>query len=47
MSLTVRYFPDVALWARGSGLEIVLLVTGTILLTRAGDLVRREDHPPD
>ena len=34
MSLTVRYFPDVALWARGSGLEIVLLVTGTVLLTR-------------
>ena len=25
---------DIATWARGSGLEIVLLVTGTILLTR-------------
>ena len=34
MSLTVGHLPDVALWARGSGLEIVLLVTGTILLTR-------------
>jgi moderate conductance mechanosensitive channel len=26
--------PDIGLWARGSGLEIVLLVTGAILLTR-------------
>src|SRR6266852_5508888 len=34
MFLTARPLPDVALWARGSGLEIVLLVTGTILLTR-------------
>lgn len=34
MSLTVRPLTDVALWARGSGLEIVLIVTGTILLTR-------------
>jgi moderate conductance mechanosensitive channel len=34
MSLTVRPLTDVALWVRGSGLEIVLIVTGTILLTR-------------
>jgi moderate conductance mechanosensitive channel len=34
MYLTVRPLQDVSLWARGSGLEIVLLVTGTILLTR-------------
>jgi moderate conductance mechanosensitive channel len=34
MSLTVRLLTDVALWMRGSGLEIVLIVTGTILLTR-------------
>src|ERR1700726_3780466 len=34
MSLTVRPLTDAALWARGSGLEIVLIVTGTILLTR-------------
>src|SRR5580704_2335115 len=34
MSLTGRPLTDVALWARGSGLEIVLIVTGTILLTR-------------
>src|SRR5712671_7262698 len=34
MFLTARPLPNVALWARGSGLEIVLLVTGTILLTR-------------
>src|SRR5580693_1159992 len=26
--------PDVSTWARGSGLEIVLLITGAILLTR-------------
>ena len=26
--------PDIGLWARGSGLEVVLLVTGAILLTR-------------
>src|SRR5713101_8653343 len=34
MFLSVTPLTDVALWARGSGLEIVLLVTGTILLTR-------------
>jgi hypothetical protein len=34
MSLTVRPLTDIALWTRGSGLEIVLIVTGTILLTR-------------
>src|SRR5208282_2408976 len=36
MFLSVRPHPltDVSTWARGSGLEIVLLVTGTILLTR-------------
>ncbi len=34
MYLTARPLTDVSLWARGSGLEIVLLVTGTILLTR-------------
>jgi len=34
MSLTARPLTDVALWTRGSGLEIVLIVTGTILLTR-------------
>ena len=35
MSLTVQpLLTDVSLWARGSGLEIVLLVIGTILLTR-------------
>jgi len=34
MSITVQPLTDVALWARGSGLEIVLIVTGTILLTR-------------
>ena len=34
MSLTVQHLSSVTLWARGSGLEIVLLVTGTILLTR-------------
>ena len=34
MSLTVRPLTDATLWARGSGLEIVLIVTGTILLTR-------------
>jgi len=28
------HLPDVASWARRSGLEIVLLVTGAILLTR-------------
>ncbi len=36
MFLTQRPSPldEVSLWARGSGLEIVMLVTGTILLTR-------------
>ena len=32
--MTARHLSDVTLWARGSGLEIVLIVTGTILLTR-------------
>jgi len=31
--------PDIGLWARGSGLEIVLLVTGAILLTRLANWV--------
>jgi moderate conductance mechanosensitive channel len=40
--------PDVSMWARGSGLEIVLLVTGAILLTRfatwlGGTVTRRID----
>jgi hypothetical protein len=30
----MRPLTDAALWTRGSGLEIVLIVTGTILLTR-------------
>src|SRR5260370_27942090 len=34
MSLTVSPLPDIAMWARGNGLEIVLLVTGALLLTR-------------
>ncbi len=34
MSSSVTSLPDVGLWARGSGLEIVLLLTGAILLTR-------------
>jgi moderate conductance mechanosensitive channel len=34
MPLTVTRLPDIGLWARGSGLEIVLLLTGAILLTR-------------
>src|SRR5271166_6739275 len=34
MFLTVRPLTGVSLWARGSGLEIVLIVIGTILLTR-------------
>ena len=34
MPLTVTPLPDIGLWARGSGLEIVLLLTGAILLTR-------------
>src|ERR1700733_350552 len=40
MSLTVRPLTDAALWARGSGLEIVLIVTGTILLTRLATWLR-------
>jgi len=32
--LTVRPLTDASLWARGNGLEIVMLVTGTILVTR-------------
>jgi len=34
MFLSVRPLTDVSSWARGSGLEIVLIVIGTILLTR-------------
>src|SRR5713101_1204978 len=34
MPLTVTPLPDIGLWARGSGLKIVLLLTGAILLTR-------------
>jgi moderate conductance mechanosensitive channel len=34
MSSSITHLPDIGLWARGSGLEIVLLVTGAILLTR-------------
>jgi small-conductance mechanosensitive channel len=34
MYLSVIYLHSVALWARGTGLEIVLLVTGAMLLTR-------------
>jgi hypothetical protein len=34
MSLTVRPLTEVALWTRGSGLGMALIVTGTILLTR-------------
>ena len=34
MSSSVTSLPDVGLWARSSGLEIVLLLTGAILLTR-------------
>ncbi len=34
MFLSVRPLTDVTNWARGSGLEIVLLVTGAMLLTR-------------
>src|SRR5260370_39507418 len=40
MSLSVRHLTDVALWTRGSGLEIVLIVTGTILLTRLATWLR-------
>jgi moderate conductance mechanosensitive channel len=34
MFLTQQPLHEVSLWARGSGLEIVMIVTGTILLTR-------------
>jgi small conductance mechanosensitive channel len=34
MFLSVMTLRDIALWARGTGLEIVLLVTGAMLLTR-------------
>jgi moderate conductance mechanosensitive channel len=34
MSLSVGHLTGVVVWTRGSGLEIVLIVTGTILLTR-------------
>jgi moderate conductance mechanosensitive channel len=34
MFLSVSPLPDIAMWARGNGLEIVLLVTGALLLTR-------------
>jgi small conductance mechanosensitive channel len=34
MSLSVGHLTGVVIWTRGSGLEIVLIVTGTILLTR-------------
>jgi small-conductance mechanosensitive channel len=34
MFLSVSPLPDIAMWARGNGLEIVLLVTGAMLLTR-------------
>jgi small conductance mechanosensitive channel len=34
MPSIARYLHDIASWTRGSGLELVLLVTGAILLTR-------------
>ncbi len=34
MFLTVRHLTDISVWAQGKGLEIVMLVTGAILLTR-------------
>src|SRR5258708_20125754 len=34
MVLSAARLPDIGHWARGSGLEIVLLLTGAILLTR-------------
>ena len=34
MSLSLTHLPDIRHWASGSGLEIVLLLTGAILLTR-------------
>jgi moderate conductance mechanosensitive channel len=46
--LNVMLLNDVSVWARGRGLEILLLVTGTILLTRlvswlGGQITRRID----
>jgi moderate conductance mechanosensitive channel len=38
MHSTLAPLPDIGHWARGSGLEIVLLLTGAILLTRRGRL---------
>jgi moderate conductance mechanosensitive channel len=38
-SSSMTPLPDIGLWARGSGLEIVLLVTGAILLTRLANWV--------
>jgi moderate conductance mechanosensitive channel len=48
MFSNMTLLPDVVKWARGSGLEIVLLVTGAILLTRfatwlGGRITRRID----
>ena len=48
MVLAVAPLTDVDRWARGSGLEIVLLVTGAILLTRfatwlGGRIIHRID----
>ena len=40
MSLSVASLTDIATWARGSGLEIVLLVTGAALLTRLATWLR-------
>src|SRR4249920_1505063 len=34
MSSSIAHLPNIGLWARGSGLEIILLITGAILLTR-------------
>jgi small-conductance mechanosensitive channel len=38
----VTPLPDIAQWARGSGLEIVLLLTGSILLTRCATWLGRK-----
>jgi moderate conductance mechanosensitive channel len=38
-SSSMTPLPDIGLWARGNGLEIVLLVTGAILLTRFANWV--------
>ncbi len=48
VAVTLKPLPDVAGWALGSGLEIVLLVTGAILLTRfatwlGGRIIERID----